>query len=546
MLALILATVGFALLAAVLLVGFLFHLVLSRARLTTRKGSMQRSAAVVVLGDIGRSPRMCYHVSSLAAQGWRVSVVAYAGVGVPPSLQRGNIKHHPLFPPPRWIARLPRHLFILAAPFKLLWQTGGLFLALAVKTSPPPEIILVQTPPALPTLLVVQLVAALLGSRIVIDWHNLGYTILGLRLGQNSLLVKLAALLERLGGKYAFAHLFVTRAMRDYLRDQWHLRGYTEVLYDRPPSHFHRANVEETHRLFVSLSERLNQPMAGTLCAESPWGTLESESLPRAEKRPRSLSASLTSFWPPCSEPFSTPFTRHRSTSTDHTLPVIGPSSQPGSPNPNVLQTVLETGDHVVVPGEEEHLNPPSSSPLRPSSPNLSGRRHANLRPASPSVSSSVDPMPLGWSEGEDTLRPDRPALAVSSTSWTADEDFDLLLGAVEAYEHRARQANELPASPSVVPATQLAADAARLPKLLVIVTGKGDLKAHYERLIDIREREEQYRWVRVRTAWLEPEEYPILLGMLILLSMFRSHPSLDTKPFRGRLCVEYLHKRRC
>lgn len=475
MLALVLVVVGVALLAAIMAVGFLFHIVLVRSRATTRPGSMQRSAAVVVLGDIGRSPRMCYHVSSLASHGWRVSVVAYAGVGLPPKLRRANIKHHPLRPPPGWITRLPKTLFILAAPFKLAWQTWGLFSALAVHTTPPPEVILVQNPPALPTLFVVQFTAALLGSKIIIDWHNLGYTILGLRLGPKSPLVKLAALLERIGGTFAFAHVFVTRAMRDHLTQAWHLRGYARVLYDRPPASFRRSTAEETHHLFESLSERLCRPMPGTLVHSSQDA---GESLPKSEKQ--SLSAGLAAFWPAYSVPSSTPFTRRRNSSIELHAPTALRSRRPSQA------------------GDEERLGLPVVSPFRrPSSPSISGRRHASLRPTTPS-----DSPDLSCEADEVVLRNDRPALAVSSTSWTADEDFDMLLRAVETYEQRAREVNS--AEP---PSTS------RLPRLLVIVTGKGDLRAHYERLIDLREHQEQYKWVRIRTAWLEPEEYPILLG---------------------------------
>lgn len=59
---------------------FLFLWVaVSRAPSTTRRSSLGRSAAVIVLGDVGRSPRMCYHVQSLADDGWRVAVLGYKG-----------------------------------------------------------------------------------------------------------------------------------------------------------------------------------------------------------------------------------------------------------------------------------------------------------------------------------------------------------------------------------------------------------------------------------------------------------------------------------
>ena len=47
------------------------------------------------------------------------------------------------------------------------------------------------------------------------------------------------------------------------------------------------------------------------------------------------------------------------------------------------------------------------------------------------------------------------------------------------------------------------------LPQLLIIVTGKGPQKTMYEermRMLDLRH-------VAFRTAWLEPEDYPRLLG---------------------------------
>lgn len=45
----------------------------------TSAGRAPRSVALVVLGDIGRSPRMIYHAQSFVAAGFKTSIVAYAG-----------------------------------------------------------------------------------------------------------------------------------------------------------------------------------------------------------------------------------------------------------------------------------------------------------------------------------------------------------------------------------------------------------------------------------------------------------------------------------
>ena len=49
-----------------------------------------------------------------------------------------------------------------------------------------------QNPPTIPTFPVVCLVCLLRGSRMVIDWHNYGYTILALKLGSDNPLVSLS------------------------------------------------------------------------------------------------------------------------------------------------------------------------------------------------------------------------------------------------------------------------------------------------------------------------------------------------------------------
>lgn len=110
--------------------------------------------------------------------------------------------------------------------------------------------------------------------------------------------------------------------------------------------------------------------------------------------------------------------------------------------------------------------------------------------------------------------RPGRPALVVSSTSWTPDEDFGLLLDALKLYEAAARRRDRevLEGVPG----------ASALPKVLVVVTGKGPLRDKYmrevEKLQNARDmadgKQEGWKWVRCISLWLKAEDYPVFLGV--------------------------------
>jgi beta-1,4-mannosyltransferase len=44
-----------------------------------RRGVRHKTVLILVLGDIGRSPRMMYHAESFAKEGWDTYLVGYAG-----------------------------------------------------------------------------------------------------------------------------------------------------------------------------------------------------------------------------------------------------------------------------------------------------------------------------------------------------------------------------------------------------------------------------------------------------------------------------------
>lgn len=50
-----------------------------KSRFNDKKRKSKRSVCLVVLGDIGRSPRMQYHALSLAQHGFEVDLVGYRG-----------------------------------------------------------------------------------------------------------------------------------------------------------------------------------------------------------------------------------------------------------------------------------------------------------------------------------------------------------------------------------------------------------------------------------------------------------------------------------
>lgn len=343
---------------------------------------------VLCLGDIGRSPRMQYHATSLAST-CAVDIVGYGG-SVPhvALLNNPNIVRH-LITPLTW--KVPRALFILYAPFKVLFLYVQLLWMLFFCVSRP-DFIIVQNPPAIPTLFVAKLVSVIRGSKLVIDWHNFGYSLLALSLGPKHPFVALSYWYERICGRFGDAHLCVTKAMQKELADTWSIRA--TVLYDCPPDFFRQISVEERHKLFMKLEKQ------GHLEPLREWSI-------RSEGKVAEEEETLFTYYD-------------------------------------------------------------------------------------------------GTAYHEKAVR---PAVVVSSTSWTADEDFGLLLEAIEMCE------------------CEFQARGREMPYMLFIITGKGPMRAFYENKIQHM----HLRRMQVLTLWLEPEDYPMILGCSdIGVSLHTSSSGLD------------------
>lgn len=334
---------------------------------------------VVVLGDFGRSPRMQYHAMALSSHGFEVDVVAYAGsrphkkVHADPLI---HVEENSMVEPPNFAKYVPR---LLSYVLKVMWQTFVLFKTLLYITKP--SHILVQNPPSITTLPVAVFICWLRRCKLVIDWHNYGYTVLGLTLGSEHLLVKLSNWIEGFFGGYGSYHFCVTRAMKEDLAANWGINA--TVLYDRPSEIFHPINLEEKHNFLCRFSE---------YCSEMKFSDGNDE----------------------------TKFTK-----------VVN---------------------------------------------------------------------------GQIFLKTPRPALVVSSTSWTPDEDFSILLTALDSYEASA-------------------SEDLSLPNLICIVSGKGPMRAHYEREMKAR----NFQKVLILTAWLQAEDYPLLLASADLgVCLHKSTSGLD------------------
>ncbi|KAI8072415.1 hypothetical protein BC940DRAFT_251837 [Gongronella butleri] len=347
-------------------------------------------AQVVVLGDIGRSPRMRYHAQSLAAARCSVDLIGYTDTPLDASLLHNRfIRVRPLKQPWAVPKGYPKMLYSLWAPFKAIFLAIQLFWAMACVTQYP-DIIMVQNPPSIPTLLVARFTAFIRRSWLIIDWHNFGYSVLAKTLGLGHPFVQFARKYERILGKNAYAHLTVTRRMNEELQS-WGAKGMVLTLRDRPQPNFKRLNMSQMHQ-FLKTLQLENMVRASVLDADEFLGRMDESS----------------------------------------TL-----------------------------------LTQPSST-------------------------------------GTVQFRAERPRLIVSSTSWTEDEDFSILLDAAVLYEEKAP---------------------VNAPHLLFVITGKGPLKNYYEQKIS----KLNLTRTRLITAWLSSEDYPALLGCADLgVSLHTSTSGMD------------------
>eukprot|EP00903_Cladosiphon_okamuranus_P012222 g11462.t1 len=419
---------------------------------------------------------MQYHAMSLASHGVRVTLIGYTGercigaVEDSPRIDTSRRFSPPLSGP--WGKNLKQRAYLLFVGLKAVLLLGRVMYELLVVAGRrgaggaggalKPDAILVQNPPSLPGLACVYLACLLRRCQMVLDWHNLGFTMFAR--GPRHPLVWVTRRAEAFFGRRASINLTVSHAMRNWILENFAVpEAY--IVYDQPPEFFRSPTLPERHELFTRLARtsadfadavRLlsrassrgeTSPTPGDAGSGDRWAAdgNDGNGRPRPKKaRGASGAASIRS--------------RDRAGVT--------PTSAGDSPHP---QTQGEEED------DEQEEDDGSGGSGRDE---LGGQERTLFTTRS--------------AAGMCELRRDRPALLVSSTSWTPDEDFSVLLEALRRFDSRTTSG----ASPT-------------LPRVMVVVTGKGPDKAKYVELMKAA----RMSRVAVCTAWLEPQDYPLLLG---------------------------------
>jgi beta-1,4-mannosyltransferase len=160
--------------------------------------------------------------------------------------------------------------------------------------------VLLQNPPAFPTLLITFLTLRRRGVRFVIDWHNLGYTLLRLHLGRWHPAVRLARWYERRDARRVEGNLCVSRGLAAFLESRFGVQQ-ARVLYDRPAAVFAPMDRGERERFREVFFARLNVHAGnvGFIVCPTSWTEDEDfdvivEAVPRLEERIRGWEAAAS------------------------------------------------------------------------------------------------------------------------------------------------------------------------------------------------------------------------------------------------------------
>ena len=155
--------------------------------------------------------------------------------------------------------------FLLFAIEKICMQVVSLFSLLFELRGI--DYIMIQNPPSMPLLLISIIFVKLFSrnTKIIIDWHNLNYSILNLKYNnENHPLVRFLKLYEMILGRFAFYNLTVTKRMKRFLVSDFGMNSKKiSTLHDRPASSFKPLQELETTKMDILNSHPLFQDITG-------------------------------------------------------------------------------------------------------------------------------------------------------------------------------------------------------------------------------------------------------------------------------------------
>ncbi|CAN0380130.1 unnamed protein product, partial [Hapterophycus canaliculatus] len=258
-----------------------------------------------------------------------------------------------------------------------------------------PTAILVQNPPSLPGLACVYLACLLRQCAMVLDWHNLGFTMFDR--GPRHPLVWITRKAEAFFGRRAAINLTVSHAMRDWIKENF---GVPEayIVYDQPPDFFRAPTVEERHKLFARL-ESTNSDFA-----EAARALTAASSSPR---EPEVIGGAGSDWWPDNDGDRQKSGGDDDDGDDDATL-----RRQPKKARGASRATSGERGR-----GRSDGHGQGGRSGMMPTSSAANYTAAAAAAAAADGKERTL--FTTRSAEGVCELRRDRPALLVSSTSWT-------------------------------------------------------------------------------------------------------------------------------
>jgi beta-1,4-mannosyltransferase len=216
---------------------------------------------------------MLNHALALAEDGAQVSLVGYVETSVDREVtEHPSIRVCRIRPLPRAPEGASRLRFLAVSAIRVGWLHFQTLWALLART-PRADVVLIQNPPSIPTLLAAWFVSRIRGSLLVVDWHNFGYAMLALRLQPQHLVVRLSQAWERWLGRKADAHFCVSAAMQTKLVEEFGLES-SVVLLDKPRRMQSRRPISSRYELARRILDRAGldlQDNAALVMCPTSW-----------------------------------------------------------------------------------------------------------------------------------------------------------------------------------------------------------------------------------------------------------------------------------